>query len=141
MSLVSWIGLAFIALGSGFIWHEHRVILSSQIVSGSVIELVPSRGSKGGTVYAPKVTFTTSDGREIIFKSRLSSSKPGVRVGDTVRMAYDRVNPEKALILRFGYTFAFWYCLVGVGLLLVFISYGYLHGNDWIQKLYLSAPL
>lgn len=139
MSIMSWIGVALIVVGSGFMWREHRLILSSQIVPGRVIELVPSHGSKGGTMYAPKIRFTTIEGQEIIFTTTYSTSYPGVSVGDHVHMAYDQVNPKKARILRFGYTFGFWYCVVGVGLLLVFISYGYLNGNDWIRKMYLSS--
>lgn len=138
MSIVSWIGLLLVAIGSAFMWNEHRVIRSSEIVPGTVIELVASRGSKGGTVYAPRIRFRTLEGREVIFKSRVSSSSPGVKAGDTVYMAYNRSNPERAKILRFGYTFAVWYCLVGAGLLLIFVSYGFMHGNEWIQRVYLS---
>ena len=61
-----------------------------------------------------------------------------MKAGDSVYMAYDRLNPEKARILRFGYTYAVWYCIAGAGLLLAFIGYGFAHGDEWLRRLYLS---
>jgi hypothetical protein len=139
MPVMLWIGVGLVLLGTSFIWQEHRFILTSDIVTGKVIELVRSRGSKGGTMYAPKVKFTTLQGQEVIFTSSYATSYPGVNVGDHVPMAYKSVNPGKAKILRFGYTFGFWYCLTGAGFLLVFISCGFMNGNAWMQKMYLPS--
>jgi len=138
MSFFNWLGLLLIVIGSGFLGYEHYSIRTGQVVQGSVIELLLSRGSKGGTLYAPKIRFTTLDQREIVFQSGMATSEPGVAVGDLVPLSYNRSHPEKARILRFGYRFAIWYCLVGVGLLIVFINFGFMYGNEFIRKTYLS---
>jgi hypothetical protein len=138
MSFFNWLGLLFIVIGSVFICYEHYSIRRGEIVQGSVTELVSRPGSKGGTLYAPKIRFTTTDQRVIDFQSGMATSEPGVAVGDLVPISYNRTNPNKALILRFGYRFAIWYCLIGVGLLIIFINFGFTHGNEWIRKTYLS---
>jgi hypothetical protein len=139
MPVMLWIGVGLVVLGTSFMWQEHRFIATSEIVTGKVIDLVRTRGSKGGTMYAPKVKFTTLEGQEVIFTTSYASSYPGVTVGDHVPMAYKPANPNRARILRFGYTFGFWYCVAGIGLLLVFISCGFLSGNAWLQKMYLPS--
>jgi hypothetical protein len=142
MSTMSKIGLAFIAVGIGFMVREHLIILKSPIVEGQVIELISVRNnlgksaSSGGLI--PKVKFKTLDGREIVFNPKAGSQAPGVQTGDRVLVAYDRQDPPKARLLRFGYRFGFWYSITGLGLWIIFIGYGFKHGNDWMRKTYLS---
>jgi hypothetical protein len=138
MIVMSWIGLILVLLGTGVMGWEHQIIVNSQIAKGEVVDLVASRGSKGSTNYAPKVHYVDAHGQPHTFKTGVSSSHPGVKVGDRVRVAYDLQNPEKARLLRFGYRFGPWYCLVGTGLLLLFLSYGFQYGNEWMEKIYLS---
>ena len=142
MSTMSKIGLVFIALGIGFMVREHIIILGSPIVEGRVIELISVRSglgrSSGSGGLIPKVKFKTLDGREIVFNPKAGSQTPGVQTGDRVLVAYDREDPTRARLLRFGYRFGFWYCIAGLGLLIIYLGYGFKHGNDWMRKTYLS---
>ena len=138
MSALPSIGLVLVVLCAGFMWREHQIILKSQITEGRVIGLELRRGSKGSRSYAPKVQFVTPDGRAVTFVTRLSSSSPGVKAGDSVPVAYDPLKPEGARLLLFAYRFGIPYILIGVGFVLMFIGYGYAHGDAWIQARYLS---
>ena len=140
MSTVSKIGLVFIVVGIGFMVREHMIILKSHIVEGQVIEMISVRSlqdkSPGG--FIPKVKFKTMEGREIVFNPKVGSSTPGVSAGDRVLVAYNRENPFRARLLTFGYRFGFWYTIVGLGLLIIYLGFGFKHGKDWMQRAYLS---
>ena len=140
MTTTSKIGLAFIVLGIGFMAREHMIILKSPIVEGRVIELISVRNALGKSAssggFIPKIIFKTMEGREIVFNPKAGSSTPGVTVGDRVLVAYDREAPSQARLLTFGYRFGFWYCMVGLGLLIIYLGYGFRHGNDWMRKTY-----
>jgi len=138
--IITWIGLAFVVLGIYFMRREHRIILDSPKAEARVIELAPGGTSKTGAVeYTPKASFTTMDGAEIVF-TMAATIKPRVKVGDPVRVAYNPANPNRVRVLSFGYRFAFWYCIVGLGLLFLFIGGGLKLGNDWMQRAYLPSP-
>ena len=141
MSTATKIGLVFIMIGIGFMLREHAIILKSAIVEGRVIELISVRTSldRGSGGRIPKVKFKTPDGREIVFNPKGGSSGPGVKTGDPVLVAYDREDPARARLLRFGYRFGFWYCIAGLGLLIIYLSYGFKHGNDWMRKAYVPS--
>ena len=142
MSTVTKVGLVFIVVGIGFMVREHVIIRRSPIAEGQIIELISVRNdlgksaSSGGLI--PKVRFKTMEGREIVFNPKVGSQTPGVQTGDRVLVAYDREDPSRARLLRFGYRFGFWYGIVGLGLLIIYLGYGFKHGNDWMQKTYVS---
>jgi hypothetical protein len=140
MPTIFWIGLAFAVIGIFFMRREHRIILKSLIVEGRVIEMISVRSlqdkSPGG--FIPKVIFKTMEGREIVFNPKVGSSTPGVSTGDRVLVAYNRENPSRARLLTFGYRFGFWYTIVGLGLLIMYLGYGFNHGKDWMQRAYIS---
>jgi len=138
---ITWVGLGFVLVGIYFMRREHTIILDSPKAEARIIELVKGQTSKTGAVeYIPKASFRTMEGAEIVF-SMAATIKPGVKVGDPVRVAYNPANPNRVRILSFGYRFAFWYCIVGLGLLLLFIGGGLKLGNDWMQKAYLPTAV
>lgn len=141
MSIMSWLGVALAAVGAFFLQREHGILRQCQIVKGQVIELVMSRGSKGGVNYAPRISFRTLEGKEIVFTTAMKTSYPGVNAGDQVDVAYLPATPQEARLLRFGYRFGAAYVVVGLGLLLLFIGYGFKHGDQWIREAYLPAGM
>ncbi len=82
----------------------------SSSASGEVIGLVSRQscdededGSNRSctTVYAPRVRFTTGDGRQVVFVSGTASSPPSHREGDRVDVRYRSANPMDARIDSF----------------------------------------
>lgn len=79
----------------------------SATASGRVVGLVPrescdqddsGRDRNCTTVYAPRVEFTTADGRELVFVSDTASSPPDHAEGDVVEVRYLPDDPSDARI-------------------------------------------
>jgi hypothetical protein len=80
-----------------FIWIRTRTFISSsQEVKGTVIRMLSSSGSEGGTVYAPVFRFTTIQGQVVEVQEKVYSNPPGFSVGESVDILYDPQNPDKA---------------------------------------------
>ena len=135
-TILSIIGVVCMGIAVSGMYRQHQFLSQAAITDGRVIELLVKRGSKGGKVYVPKVGFAAPDGREITFQERVASSSVSYRVGDPVKIAFSRDNVFEARLLDFGYRFGGWYCLLGMGLLLLFIDFGFKHGNDWVYRQY-----
>jgi hypothetical protein len=87
-------------------------------VTGEVIRLERSRsGGEFGYDYAPVFSFTAADGNTFTVTSDVSSSPPGFRVGDSVRVRYDPADPQNARIHSFFQTWgsAVIFGAIGVG--------------------------
>lgn len=74
---------------------------NSAVTTGAVDDLVMRRGSKGGSTYAPAVTFHSSSGELHRFVSALSSGSPDYAVGQQVPVRFDPERPELAEINEF----------------------------------------
>jgi hypothetical protein len=80
-----------------FIWIRTRAFVgSSQEVKGTVIRMLSSSGSEGGTVYAPVFRFTTIQGQVMEVEEKVYSNPPGFSVGESVDILYDPRNPSTA---------------------------------------------
>src|SRR5689334_8974107 len=97
------IGVVFGLVGSilfvigVFIFIRTRMFIStSQEVKGTVIRMLSSHGSEGGTVYAPVFRFTTIQGQSMEVAESVYSNPPGYSVGDVVDILYDPQNPGNA---------------------------------------------
>jgi len=74
-------------------------------VTGEVVRLERSSGARFGSYdYAPVFSFTAADGNTYTVTSDVSSSPPGFREGESVRVRYDPDNPENARIHSFFQT-------------------------------------
>jgi hypothetical protein len=129
------IGCCLLSLATIVAICEHSWIKRGNIAEGIVVELIPSRGSKGGTVYKPRVQYKTVDGRELTFTRSYSSSPPGFRVGERVAVAYHPGN-EKARILTFGQRFGFSLILGVIGSALTFSVLAYRLGDKLVPDIY-----
>jgi hypothetical protein len=97
------IGIVFGLVGSllfvigVFLWIRTRAFVSSsQEVKGTVIRMLSTSGSEGGTVYAPVFKFTTIQGKVIEVEEKVYSSPAGFSVGEVVDILYDPQNPGNA---------------------------------------------
>jgi hypothetical protein len=137
MATMTKIGLGFIVLGMVLMVREHVIIRGSAIVDGEVVaKTAGGFQNTGSRSSIPTIRFTTPEGREVVFKPSAGLSEQGVEAGDRVRVAYDPQEPSRARLLTFGYRFGFAYCLIGLGLWIIFIGYGFRHGNAWMHKTY-----
>ena len=127
--LFSTIGLGLLA-GSVFLYSNTAgFVARAATAEGKVIDLVRNRSSSGSSsTYRPVVEFTTPTGLRVEFTSGVGSSPPAYGVGESVRVLYDRMDPQKARIKSF---FSLWFgflivlalglifAVVGLGMILV----------------------
>lgn len=70
-------------------------------VPGKVVELTPSRGSEGGTLYTPVFEFVDQADRTHRVKGAVASSPPPYETGEAVTVLYRPEDPEKAQLDSF----------------------------------------
>ncbi|MFH1477153.1 MAG: DUF3592 domain-containing protein, partial [Verrucomicrobiota bacterium] len=103
---------------------------------GRVTELSEGRGSKGGTTYGVVAEFKDYAGNGCVYRSGWKSSSPGYRVGDPIKIYFNRINPADCGVCSFGIRFGAAFIIVVLGLALLCASYGYKLGKQWMDKKY-----
>jgi hypothetical protein len=88
-------GLLFV-IGIFLFIRTRAFVSSSREVKGTVIRMLSTSGSEGGTVYAPVFKFTTIQGQAMEVEEKVYSNPPGFSVGEVVDILYDPQNPGKA---------------------------------------------
>jgi hypothetical protein len=77
----------------------HRLILDGVVTAGEVVALIPKRGSKGGTTWAPQVRYRPVGAVATLeFTSNYSSKPPAYKLGERVRIVYEASDPTNARI-------------------------------------------
>jgi hypothetical protein len=96
------LGIGAIQLGLGifFFVRTRRFLRTAVEATGTIVELLESSGSEGGTVYQAVVEFQTAEGRSIRWQETMASNPPAGQQGDQLLMKYDPVNPQRARIAR-----------------------------------------
>ncbi len=94
------IGLVFGGLAWFFLAQTRRFLRTAVDATGTIIDLIESSGSEGGTTYSAVVRFQTADGREIQWTESMASNPPPGQRGDTLGMKYDPENPQRARIAK-----------------------------------------
>ena len=135
-NIVLVIGALLQATGAILGAREHFWLQNARKASGTVIESVASRGSKGVT-YRPRIEFTAGDGSQHSFLRSYSSSPPDFSVGQTVPVAYDARSYE-GRILTFGHRFGFAAVVFVVGLAMVLLSVTFIVGRQMVPAVYLD---
>jgi hypothetical protein len=128
--------LVVVALGVGA--YEHTAIRRGTIVEGRVVGNVRRSSSKGRAGYTPEITFTTKQGRDVLFSPSFSSNPPMYGQGDKVRVVYQG-DGEDPRILSFGTRFGLAWSLMCAGVALVVIALGFGFGNDFVNSYYASS--
>jgi hypothetical protein len=109
------VGALLFVIGVFLFIRTRAFISSSQEVKGTVIRMLSSSGSEGGTVYAPVFKFTTIQGQVIEVEEKVYSSPPGFSVGEVVDMLYDPKNPGNARAKKWSSLYFVPLLLTGMG--------------------------
>jgi len=81
MFIMQIIALALCMLGAALLWYIVRAIAGEEITEGKVIELIPVRGSKGGTNFKVKAEFSNAAKVSHEYLSSWSASPAPLRPG------------------------------------------------------------
>jgi hypothetical protein len=93
------VGAPLLGLGLFFFLRTRSFLSRAVSVSGVVSTFRESRGSEG-PVYQPVVTYETTEGETHQFTDSLGTELPRFTVGESVPVAYDPANPERAKIAK-----------------------------------------
>ncbi|MBS1766573.1 MAG: DUF3592 domain-containing protein [Acidobacteria bacterium] len=129
-------GFALAALGGWLVLRAHRRVEGKPVISGRVVELIPVRGSKGGTTYKLRVAYTDPGGNPGELTTRWAQNPPAARAGETVKLAWIGVE-EPPVLLIFSNLFGVGFLLAVFGLALAALGGGYAYGPELIRRLYL----
>jgi hypothetical protein len=113
-------GLVMIGLAYFFFARTRRFLHTAVDTTGTVVNLIESSGSEGGTVYQAVVAFKTAEGRDVQWTESMASNPPAGQVGDEVPVKYDPSDPDEARIAK---PFRLWF-LPGLFGLLGVIFFG-----------------
>jgi len=93
-------GAVMIGLAIFFFSRTRRFLRTAVEATGTIVELVESSGSEGGTAYSAVVEFQTADGRAVRWEESMASNPPVGRKGDQLLMKYDPADPNKARVAK-----------------------------------------
>ena len=130
------IGIGLIVLGLYLSWRKHHMLLTGHLADGEVVELIPHRGSKGGTNYSLRVAYTLASGTQAEFTTTFSSNPPMHALREKVRVVYydSGSSPD---ILAFADTFLFPWVTFCAGIFLLLMCLGFAFGPTLIDSIYL----
>ena len=111
------IGTMFLLVACGFAVRDLVRTVGAEVATGEVIAL--DAGSRG--TYRPTVRFPT-DGGPVTIIGLVASNPPAYRVGESVRVYYDRADPSAAIIDSFVERLLFSVVFGGVGFVIVAIG-------------------
>ena len=94
------VAAVMLALGFFFLARTRRFLRTALDATGTIVDLVESSGSEGGTVYQAVVEFQTADGRSVRWQETMASNPPAGEPGHDVAMKYDPADPSKARIAK-----------------------------------------
>ena len=131
------LGLGLAALGGWLILRAHRRVDGRPVINGEVAELIPVRGSKGGTNYKLRVAYTDLGGNACTLVTRWAQNPPAARMGEAVKLAW--IGPgEEPVLLLFSSLFGVGFALVVIGLAMACLGGGFAYGPEVVRRLYLS---
>ncbi len=140
MNSISIVATLLLAVSVALAVTSHRYIQNRVIAPGQVTDLIASSGSKGATTYKIVASFSDKNGRAQVYRSSFSSSSPGFKVGDPIRICYQEGDPSNCGIYSFGYRFGAAWVIGIVALALIAISLGFRRGPALMDAIYLSRP-
>lgn len=131
------IGLALAGLGWFLLFRAHRRVEGRPVINGEVTELIPVRGSKGGTSYKLRVAYQDPGGNLGSFTTRWAQNPPAAQNGERVKLAW--IGPaETPVLLLFSSLFGVGWVFTVLGIALAAMGAGFAYGPGLIERLYLS---
>ena len=131
------LGALLAAIGVYLLLRAHKRVEGRPVISGQVVELIPVRGSKGGTSYKLRVAYTDPGGNPGELTTRWAQNPPAAREGEAVKLAW--IGPgEDPVLLLFSSLFGIGWSLAIVGLALLLLGGGFAYGPEVVRRLYLS---
>ncbi len=112
----SLVGLLLVAIGVFLLVRTRTFISTAQETKGTVIRMLSSSGSEGGTVYAPVFQFTTIQGQSIEVEEKVYSSPPQCSQGQVVDILYDPQDPSRARVKKWSSLYFVPLLLGGMGI-------------------------
>lgn len=123
------VGLCLVGAGGWFIYTNTAFLADSGRAKGSVVKVIAKRGSRGMTLYYPRVAFAVpGDGRTVTFTSRIGLWPSPFSAGDEVEVAFDHAAPETAKIISFSTLWFLPACMIGLGFFTVIAGRAKLKG-------------
>jgi|SRR5438105_12726296 len=133
------IGLLLIVISLGLGSYQHWSISHGNVADGTVVENVP-RARGGSPRYSPKIEFRTKQGRDVAFMTSFSSNPPTYSKGDKLKVVYDG-DGESPRVLSFALRFGVAWALMGAGLALVIVAFGFKYGDALVISHYAGSAV
>ena len=121
------VGAAFLTIGALMLvialllFESERLFLArASHTTGTVVQLVEHRSSRGSRSWAPRVTFRDSTGEKRTFEGSVGSFPAANRAGDTVQVIYDETKADVDSTTSRWLT-----CWICSGMSVVFLAVGY----------------
>ena len=131
------IGAALAALGWFLLFRAHHKVDGRPVIQGEVAELIPVRGSKGGTSYKLRVAYQDPAGNPGMLTTGWAQNPPAAKQGERVKLAW--IGPgETPVVLLFSSLFGIGWVLAMVGFALFAMGAGFAYGPELVRRLYLS---
>ena len=127
------VAAVLILIGIGLSYWQYSKILGKEVADGRVTALKPQRSSRGGTLYTVVAQFADRSRQTHTYRSGFSSSDPGYKIGDSIRIWFDQNNPADCGILSFGYRFGVGWLFIVAGLSIWIACLGWGFGNRWLE--------
>ena len=128
------IGLLAVGFVIGF-W-QMKLLEGKEIIWGRVIERPEGRSNKGGSTYGIVAEFKDRAGNSCVYRSGWKSSNPGYRIGDPIKIYFNRINPADCGVCSFGIRFGAAFIFIVLGLAVLCAIYGYKFGRQWMDNKY-----
>lgn len=135
--ILACIGLALGVLGGWLLLRAHKRVEGRPVIGGRVTELIPVRGSKGGTTYKLRVAYTDPGGNAGELTTRWAQNPPAAKQGERVKLAWMGAE-EQPVLLLFSNLFGVGWVLAVLGLALFVLGAGFAYGPELVHRLYLS---
>ena len=136
-AILLFIGLALTGLGWFLLLRAHGKVNGRPVIGGEVTELIPVRGSKGGTSYKLRVAYQDPGGNPGTLITGWAQNPPAAKQGERVKLAWTGPG-EPPVLLLFSSLFGVGWVLVMAGFAMMAIGAGFAYGPEVIRRLYLS---
>lgn len=108
-------GGIFIAFSLGFGLESAIFKMNSAGATGTIVDLIERRSHDGDATYLAVFSFAAADGEEYTVRNNIATYPPLGKVGDEVKVEYQRDQPQNARIAGpFALLFIFVFALVGL---------------------------